>query len=218
MIVADRVRTRLGELGLSQAELARRVGITQQAVGKVVRGEVRGSAHLHRIAQALQTTPAWLEGETDDAGAAVPPLPIETTVGRLGLIMVPELGQDFGLGLAVVDDEDAHVRMVAFPRSWLGARTGGKGHYLLIQGSGDSMVPTIHDGDDVLVDRGQDRINQQDRIWALTYGELGIIKRVRRLSNGRYQLNADNAAVSPIEAEEGEFKVIGRVLWIGRRI
>jgi phage repressor protein C with HTH and peptisase S24 domain len=80
------------------------------------------------------------------------------------------------------------------------------------------MQPTILDGDIVLIDTAQRSIRQQDRIWAVAYGELGMIKRVRRLPNGTYLLLSDNATVPPIECADEEMQVVGRVIWIGRRI
>lgn len=84
------------------------------------------------------------------------------------------------------------------------------------RGSDDSMTPTLLDGDIVLIDTSQKRIDQQDRIWALSYGDLGMIKRVRRLPGGSYRVMSDNASVSPIEATDEEIHVVGRVTWIGR--
>lgn len=66
MIRGDRVATRISELGMSQAAVARELGISQQAVGKIVKGETHNTAHLVRLARALQTTPEYLLGETDD--------------------------------------------------------------------------------------------------------------------------------------------------------
>src|SRR3546814_1019650 len=39
----------------------------------------------------------------------------------------------------------------------------------------------------------QKDIGQQERIWALAYGDLGMIKRVRRLPGGTYRLRSDGA-------------------------
>lgn len=61
---------------MSQSELARRVGLRQSTINGLIRGEQRSSTHLHKIARVLQTTPAHLEGETDDPDAGAPtPLP-----------------------------------------------------------------------------------------------------------------------------------------------
>ena len=63
--------------GLSQSELARRVGVSQPTIYKLLRRSKKGSTHLHRIARELGTTPAYLEGEIDDPleGAIPPPAP-----------------------------------------------------------------------------------------------------------------------------------------------
>lgn len=66
MIRGERVAARISELGTSQAAVARELGISQQAVGKIVKGETHNSAHLVRLARALRTTPEYLLGETDD--------------------------------------------------------------------------------------------------------------------------------------------------------
>ena len=89
---------------------------------------------------------------------------------------------------------------------------------LRIRVRGDSMEPTLRDGDVVLIDSAQRVIKSQDRIWAVIYGELGMIKRVRRTPGGTYLLLSDNPNVPPIECFDGEMSVIGRVCWIGRRI
>jgi transcriptional regulator with XRE-family HTH domain len=54
---------------LSQSELARRVGVSQATIYKLLIGESYGSKHLHRIARELLTSPAFLTGEIDDPEA-----------------------------------------------------------------------------------------------------------------------------------------------------
>lgn len=61
------------ERGFSQSELARRVGISQSAVHKLVKGNAYGSVHLHRIARELGTTAAYLSGEIEDPAEGAPP-------------------------------------------------------------------------------------------------------------------------------------------------
>ncbi len=77
----------MAERGLSQSELARRVGVSQAAVYNLVSGGAYGSKHIHRIARELGTTPAYLTGETDDPDADAPPPP-ELTPEEEKLIQV----------------------------------------------------------------------------------------------------------------------------------
>jgi len=62
-------------LGLSQAELARRVGVAQPTIFQLIHRSKKGSTKLHLIARELGTTPAYLMGETDDPEADAPPAP-----------------------------------------------------------------------------------------------------------------------------------------------
>lgn len=64
--VGSRILARLTELGMSQSELARRVGITQPAVANLIKRGGR-SSHLHSIARVLETTPDYLLCKTDVA-------------------------------------------------------------------------------------------------------------------------------------------------------
>ena len=72
-----RIESRLKELGISQAELARRVSVDQSTINGLIRGHSRSSKHLHRIARELLTTAAYLSGETDDPKAEVPVLQLD---------------------------------------------------------------------------------------------------------------------------------------------
>lgn len=58
--------------GVSQAELARRMGVTQGAVAKVANNNPNGSSFLHKLARELQTTSEYLTGEIDDPDAGAP--------------------------------------------------------------------------------------------------------------------------------------------------
>lgn len=135
----------------------------------------------------------------------------------MGLSLVPELELGYSMGGGSVFNDYHRRGMVPFQRDWFrGIMRGNFADLFVARGSGDSMTPTLLDGDIVLIDTSQRRIDQQDRIWALSYGDLGMIKRVRRLPGGTYRVMSDNPAVSPIEATDEEMHVVGRVIWIGR--
>jgi phage repressor protein C with HTH and peptisase S24 domain len=219
--LGQRITDRLGKLKLSQAELARRVGISQPTINALIHGNNTTSKHLHRIAAELETSPAWLAGETDDdAPVSVALSAIEALTEKLDLAIVPELEIGYSMGGgATIFEQYEQKGVVPFQRAWLRSMMRGTIAELFVaRGEGDSMQPTILDGDIVLIDTAQKDIRQQDRIWAVSYGDLGVIKRVRRTPKGTYQLMSDNAAVSTVECADDEMHVVGRVIWIGRRI
>lgn len=138
---------------------------------------------------------------------------------ELDLAIVPEIDLGYSMGGGTILESYEQIGIVPFSRSWLRSITSGSfGDLFVARGDGDSMEPTLKDGDIVLIDTTQKTIRHQDRIWAVAYGELGMIKRVRRTPNGSYLLMSDNLSVTPIECIDDEMAVIGRVCWIGRRI
>ena len=220
MRTGERIAARRAELGLSQSLLAKMAGVSQATIGKLESGISSGSSQIHKIARALQTTAEFLTGETDDpaAGAPVAPTP-EMVADQLGMTLIPEIDLHFALGGGNFVETYVNTSMVPYRTDWLGRITRGQSaDVFLTRGDGDSMMPTILDEDDVIVNRADRIITKQDRVWALGYGDLVSIKRVRRLADGTFQLNSDNPNVSPIVAYEDELRVIGRVVWIGRRM
>lgn len=77
MGLGDRIELRRKEIGLSQAELARRVGMRQSTMNSLVNGNSRTTRYLVQLAHELRTSPAWLVGEVDDPEA--PGLPAVTS-------------------------------------------------------------------------------------------------------------------------------------------
>lgn len=65
MIDLTRLNSRLKARGISQAELARRVGLQQSTINLLFNGRSRSTTKLRDIARELKTTPEYLEGLTD---------------------------------------------------------------------------------------------------------------------------------------------------------
>jgi transcriptional regulator with XRE-family HTH domain len=74
MSLGDRIRTRLTQIGMTQAELCKRAEVPQSTLNSILQRGSRSTPHLVRIATALRTSPAWLTEETDDPDSPVPDL------------------------------------------------------------------------------------------------------------------------------------------------
>lgn len=85
MSLGSRIEERRRTVGISQAELARRVGVRQSTMNSLINGDSRTSRSLMKIARELRTTAAYLTGEIDDPDADVPPEP-ELTGDRRELL------------------------------------------------------------------------------------------------------------------------------------
>jgi phage repressor protein C with HTH and peptisase S24 domain len=209
--------------GLNQSELAERVGMKQPSIGRLLTGETRTTRALDLIAQALGTSPAYLRGDTDDPSPRIHPLHMamrsSASESADSTVMIPQLDIGYSMGGGSVFEDYAQTALIPFPREWLRPMIGGTfGEIFVARGEGDSMMPTILDGDVVIVDTAQKTITKQDRLWCLSYGELGMIKRVRMQPDGGALIISDNPAVENFTAYDGEVSTIGRVIWIGRRV
>lgn len=149
-----------------------------------------------------------------------PPLSLDVLAAEYGFAMVEQVDLALGMGATYLDGNKPEVLgIVPFRADWLrGLHEGPIERLKVVSGRGDSMEPTIRDGDLVLVDTAQRLVKDQDMIWAVAYGELGMIRRVRVTPRGTWMLMPDNAVVRPDEVGDGEASIIGRVIWIGRRV
>jgi len=96
-LFASRLRERAAELGISQAEVARRSGLTEQRFYNYVAGVREPDlATLVRIAGTLQTTPDQLLG----IGGERPQSPRTILIGRLN--SAAQALSDYDLEMAVI--------------------------------------------------------------------------------------------------------------------
>lgn len=132
--------------------------------------------------------------------------------GGEGLVAVPLLAQDA--------DTAARGR-IGFARDWLERLTDAPPERLgLVRVEGDSMAPTLNDGDDLLVDRsdGDDRL--RDGLYVLRLDDRLLVKRLTlHPIKRRLTVQSDHPAHAdwPDVALE-EIAVVGRVIWAGRRM
>ena len=109
----------------------------------------------------------------------------------------------------------------AFDRRWLKSLTGASVDNLsIVRVEGDSMAPTLGDGDDVLLDLREAGERLRDGIYVLRVDERLLVKRLAVHPMGRHvTVQSDNPAYPdwPDCAIE-DVVCIGRVIWAGRKV
>jgi phage repressor protein C with HTH and peptisase S24 domain len=107
---------------------------------------------------------------------------------------------------------------IAFQHEWLHSVFRIEPENLTMEvAAGQSMQPTIHDGDLLLIDT-TDRGFRNFGIYVLEIAGVRVVKRVQAKFDGSLILISDNTSyqvdvVPP--ARTGEVTVIGRVVWSG---
>lgn len=224
--LGERILSRLSELGLSQAALARKIGVTPTAVNLWVKGSTTNlkAETLIAASRALRVRPAWLstgigEKEINPELNGEPVSVIEEIADPLNdYVIIPEYVLEFSAGGGSIAENDCPDCIpAAYKLSWMHSIGLNPKNARRFRVRGDSMEPTLSNNDRILVDISQ---NQPERIqdgavYAVRYGEGLKVKRLQRRINGRIVLISDNPAypeeeVLPEYADD--FAIIGRVL------
>lgn len=216
----ERVKEAMDEAGYkTQSSVAQALGITQGAVSEILSGKTQNTRLLPKLADLLGVSIPWLLGTSDSKTPERAEDFYKNAAREMDAVLIQETDIRYGMGGGGFGDGTLHGTPVAFPREWLRPLIKADFDQLFIaHATGDSMSPTLADGDVVIVDRAQNRLSDQDSIWCIALGDLCMIKRVRIMPNGGYQINSDNPTVPPLTAYDGELHVIGRVIWSGRRM
>ena len=141
--------------------------------------------------------------------------------GLEGLVRVPRLNIGASAGHGAHNEWEGETSHIAFDPRWLRQICRGRPECLsFIKVQGDSMVPSLADGDDILVDQSDGIDRLRDGVYVLRQDETLMVKRlaVNPVAK-RVAIRSDNAAYpSWPESNVAGLDVIGRVVWAGRRI
>lgn len=167
LTIYDRIKYLREEAGMSQQELAEKVGFkTASAVNKIELGlRDINQTKILAFAKALGTTPSFLLGDNE----INEPSNIDTISNRLYNIPVYET-VSAGFGAAAIDSIIEYIPLPFNTKS-------EADETLCIRVKGDSMSPKIEDGDLIQV-RKQTSVDSGDVAVVLIDNEEGFVKKV----------------------------------------
>ena len=155
----------------------------------------------------------------DEALLGAPPA--EPGEPDAGLVSVPRLDVGASAGPGALPGEERRLGRIAFDEPWLRRmRIADRTRLSLVRVEGDSMAPTLSDGDDILVDGGDAAARLRDGIYVLRVEEALVVKRLAPNPAARLvSIRSDNPAYpSWPDCELSAIDVVGRVVWVGRRL
>jgi phage repressor protein C with HTH and peptisase S24 domain len=213
-----------------KADFARAVGINATTYRAYENGQNGFAKLAPMFARHLGVSVSWLLGGDEDGTRNQPPLEvirpaapeqpiIKGAHSGDGALTVRAVDLSYAMGDGTNIDDYYEEQGVQFDPNWLRNLTRAPVEKLFVaKGDGDSMFPTLLNEDQVLIDTTQKRINQQDRIWACAYHGAGMIKRLRVVGEGMVEIISDNPSVSNREVPAADLEIVGRVIWVGRRL
>jgi len=207
--------------GDDMASISKMIGRNAAYIQQFIR---RGTPK--RLAEDDRRTLARYFGVPEErlGGRPADPAPVAAEKGRMprrGLVSVPrlEIGASAGPGAFAGDERPR--QHVAFEAEWLRTLVGsGLTDLSIIQVAGDSMSPTLSDGDEILVDRADATPRLRDGIYVLRMDDALLVKRLALNPVGpRLSVLSDNPAYpSWPDCAPETIEIIGRVVWAARRI
>jgi len=131
--------------------------------------------------------------------------------------LIPLVRGHISAGRGTLPENEIDMR-VAFRKDWL-KRKGSPNMMALIRVKGDSMEPTLHDGDIVLVNMEKKHIDAQGGIYAIAINDEIMIKRLQPLyPEKKIKIISDNQKYDSIIADPDQIKVNGKVIWFAREL
>lgn len=219
--IRQRLDALIADRGDDYASLSRLIGRNPTYIQQFVkRGVPRRLSEDDRrkLAAHFGIAERLLGGPAEQLGRAVMARPTHAAAGDY--VLIPQLDIGASAGTGAEPGAESPLAILAFQSTWVRGVASGRPEALsVIQVEGDSMLPTLADGDNILVD-ADDRERLRDGIYVLRTDDALLVKRLSvNPATKRLTIRSDNDAYpSWDDCDPGTVTVIGRVVWVGRRL
>lgn len=205
---ADRLESLIG--GKRQiSAFARKCGIGDTTLRQYLDGAMPRLDKVIQIAKATGTSINWLatgegagdssadpshvlDGTEQERGLAVQHVDLRMSTGA-GMVLLPLLEVQASAGSGMIAQSERTLSFVAFSETYLRELGVNPRSADVLQVTGRSMMPTLADRDWVVVDRSIDHV-VDEALYAVVYGGMVLVKRVRLSRDGSVTLSSDNKA------------------------
>ncbi len=219
-----RLREARTELGITQTDIAKRIGVNPSAINQIERGSTRPSlATIESVSEAYKINADWLltgRGEMF-VGSGNVISPTHLLVNRSGMTLEPigelvevQIAGIIAAGMPIEQNGDnellAPLRL-ALPN---------KDEYVALTVQGDSMEPEVRDGDFVLIRRNPDWFYSDNKICAISVDHEFTLKRLQiDASNKMVILHSLNKEYRPmiVDPIDTDLQLAGYMAYLLRR-
>nr|DAK33734.1 MAG TPA: Repressor protein CI [Caudoviricetes sp.] len=212
--LSERLTALMAEKGLSQAELARMIGVKQPSIFKILSGQTLNPKNILEIATALNVDPHWLktgEGDPDPSYRIVEVSePQNPNTVRIDIL---DVEASAGNGAYLSPTEQGLLSQefdLTFFRQQFG-RADAK-HLKLITVKGDSMAPTLESGDLLYVDISENYF-AADGLYVFTFDGQTFIKRLQKVGKEMLVISDNPTYKEWTFTQDDDVFIHGRVIF-----
>ena len=204
-----RLRTAMLKKGLNPKTLAERSNVGRSFVYDILNGKSANptSAKLTAIAEQLGVSVQYLlsgvYAEGNDAKSEIAEIPTLSV----------ENGMDGNMAITTSND-----KFYCFRNSWIKEKLHTNAQSLrAINVVGDSMNPTLQNGDVILVNVSQTAPNPPGLF--VVFDGLGLhAKRLEQIGKDKIRVMSDNTQYLAYEMDVQEINIVGKIVWLGREL
>ncbi len=218
---------------VTQSKMAEIVGMSPRGWQQIERGDAIPSGQTLMKLAELGFDPTWIltgqgamrlvkgasaqelsEPSTPFEGASKP----FESFSETDFALIPKVDVQASAGGGAAPTSESVLEYLAFRKDWLRQLGLNPKKVAVLTAKGDSMEPTIGNGNVLLVDRQVEQVTN-DGIYVLSVNNNLFVKRLYTRMDGSVVIKSDNPAYPdetfPYEAA-GDLAVIGRVCWIAK--
>lgn len=153
-------------------------------------------------------------------GGAPRPAALVKSRSLPAVVTVPRLSLGASAGSGSLDEDEQAMGVMAFDANWLRHLGVRPQKISIIRVDGESMAPTLNDGDEIMVDHEDDAARLRDGVYVLRLDGVLMVKRIalgpRR---GLFSVLSDNRHYPGwVDIDPALVVIVGRVVWTGRRL
>jgi phage repressor protein C with HTH and peptisase S24 domain len=204
--------------GVTYADLSRLIGRNPAYIQQFIK---RGTPR--KLEEADRQVLARYFGVPEEmlGGGTIAPTTAPVSVQSLPTVVaVPRLALGASAGQGSLGDDEWAAGVMAFDARWLRQLGVRPQRVSIIRVDGESMAPTLNDGDDIMVDHDDDAVRLRDGIYVLRLDGVLLVKRIAmRPKRGSFSVVSDNPHYPNwTDIDPTWVNVVGRVAWVGRHL
>lgn len=172
-------------------------------------------------ADRIESLNAFINGKSRTLQEQYPLNPLSKSFNNEEFVQIPRYEVAASAGGGTMIHSEQIVDHLSFKSDWVRNALGIPVSALaLINVTGDSMEPTLSEGDLILIDMSHRGV-KDNAVYVLQLNGTLLVKRIQHKLDGSVIVKSDNAIYEPelVGSEAVDFlNIIGRVVWCGRRM
>lgn len=198
----ERLRAERHRLGMAQAEFGEKCGVSKTSQFNYEVGERSPDAeYLYKASMLGVDAQYVVTGRGSKAANAE-------------FVVLQRYNVAASAGPGTQNENEAEMHGLCFRRSWIDKKGLQANNLKVIDVSGDSMVPRLADGDQVLIDMSQ-TAPKNGFVYVVLQGDDLLVKYAQLLPLGILRLSSENQTYKPYDidlSKESGVSILGRVV------